>query len=506
MKRKNIFTAIALALSLSLGMVSCISDDSMEATRELPTLTIQNSNGSEMPEYNLYLGNDCVIDPQVSYSGDAANLQYKWQVGTYINGAKGKLEEVSTEPTLNYQFTSGGTYYVHLAVTDGQVGKVIEYKVNVNRTFEKGYLITSTDADGKGNLSFVKTLTSEEVAAGQKEIVIEHCLNKMNPDVSEDHLVNAVLASITWPKSLTRVMVSTDDHCYVIDPNNFTVITAINYGETSSTFRASSFTPDSYAPYAYDKTTGEFVHVNVQYMFSYSKDTFKGLRADAFIPSKMSMWGSVSTNTYLVDYNTNVAKAQNMNTGEFDAVGNLPEGQELLTVFCNYGYDANYNLPVYTFSKDKSTGEVYIWEFIAGNSYYGTPDKFQSQKIDADANTAVPAKGTPFVVSFNQKRYFYALGNRVYVYLPDVATKSLPQKDQYAIDFGSNEEVTFVDLNATTDQLLVGTYDKSTKRGNFYIYNCKDVRTDNSANVKPVEVHKGCAGRISSIIFKPSVQ
>ena len=87
MKRKNIFTAIALALSLSLGMVSCISDDSTEATRELPTLTIQNANGSEMPEYNLYLGNDCVIDPQVSYSGDAANLQYKWQVGTYINGA-----------------------------------------------------------------------------------------------------------------------------------------------------------------------------------------------------------------------------------------------------------------------------------------------------------------------------------------------------------------------------------------------------------------------------------
>ena len=109
-------------------------------------------------------------------------------------------------------------------------------------------------------------------------------------------------------------------------------------------------------------------------------------------------------------------------------------------------------------------------------------------------------------MSFNQKRYFYALGSCIYAYLPDVATKSLPQKDQYAIDFGSNEEVTFVDLNAANDQLLIGTYDKSTKRGNFYIYNCKDVRTDNSANVKPVEVHKGCAGRISSIIFKPSVQ
>ena len=102
-----------------------------------------------MPEYNVYLGIDCVIDPQVSYSGHASDLKSDWQVGTYSNGSKGALKEVSTDPTFNYKFQSGGTYFVHLTVTDGTVGKVMEYKVNVNRTFEQGYLLTATDADGK---------------------------------------------------------------------------------------------------------------------------------------------------------------------------------------------------------------------------------------------------------------------------------------------------------------------------------------------------------------------
>lgn len=506
MKRKYIFLSVAFAACMSLGMISCIKDDSLEGTNELSQLTIENENATDMPEYNVYLGNSCVIDPQVSYSGNEADLQYNWQVGTYSNGSKGALTEVGSDSKFDYKFESGGTYYVHLTVTDGLVGKVMEYKVNVNRTFEQGYLLTSTDADGKGNLSFVKILTSEEIAAGQKEVVLEHCLNRMNPEISEDNLVKAVLGTVTWPKSITRVMVSTEDYCYVVDPNNFTTIASVNYGEVSSTFKASAFVPDSYAPYAYDNRTGEYVHVNVQYMFPYTKDTYKGVKADDFIVTKYSAWGSVYSSTYFMDYAANKGIAPNMNTGVFESPGTLPETQQLLTIFSYYGYNADYQIPAYTLAKDKETGDVYIWEYIPGNSYYGTPEHWVSQQIATDGNTAVPMQGTQFIVSFNQKRYYYALGNSVYVYLPDVETKTLPQKDQYALNFGSNEEVTFMDVNATTDQLYVATYDNSTQRGNFYIYNCADVRTDNSANVQPVETHKSCAGRISYIIYKPSIQ
>lgn len=504
---------MAAALCLSLATVSCVSDDSTEATRELAQLSLKGEGASTMPEYNVYLGNSCTIDPGVSYSGDASKLQYKWQVGTYSNGSKGSLKEVGTEPTLDYKFASGGTYYVHLAVTDGQTGKVMEYKVNVNRTFEQGYMLASTDADGHGNLSFVKILTPEEIANGQKEVVMEHCLSKVNEEVSEDGLVTALVATQNiWNGStstpLTRVLVSTQTRCYFLDPNNFNVITDIDYTEAEPGFKATDFVPDTYAPFAYDKATGKYVHLNTQYMYPYTKESYKGVKSDDFVTSKYSAWGTVYSTTYSMDYANNCGKAPNMNTGVFEAPGTLPAGQELITIFSYYGYNANYQIPTYTVSKDASTGEVSIWEYIAGNSYYGTPSVFDQYRVATTANTAVPERGAAFVVSATHKRYYYALGSCVYVYLPDVSTKSLPDKDQYALSFGSNEEVTFIDVNTVsgTDYLYVATYDKSAKRGNFYIYDCRDVRTDNSSNVKPVEQHKSCAGRITSIVYKPSIQ
>ena len=82
----------------------------------------------------------------------------------------------------------------------------------------------------------------------------------------------------------------------------------------------------------------------------------------------------------------------------------------------------------------------------------------------------------------------------------------MPDKSQYAIQFAANEEITFLDTNLSTDELYVATYDKTTQRGNFYIYDCKDVRTDNAAAVKAKAEYKNCAGRISSVMYKPSIQ
>ncbi len=502
---------MALAACLSVGMTSCISDDSTEATKQLATISLKDESATTMPEYNVYLGNECVIDPQVSYSGNASDLKYKWQVGSYSNGTKGTLKDISTDPTLNYKFQSGGTYYVHLTVTDGSVGKVMEYKVNVNRTFEQGYLLTSTDADGRGNLSFVKILTPEEIAEGKKEVVMEHCLNKVNEEVSEDGLVKAVVATQSiWDGQkatpLTRVFVSTQTRCYFLDPNNFNVISNIDYTEAAPGFKATNFVPDTYAPYAYDKTTGNYVHLNTQYMYSYIKSSYKGIKADDFVVTKYNYWGSVYSSTYFMDYDNNAGKAPDMNTGLFESPGDLPDNQKLITIFSYYGYTMNYQLPIFTLAREEGTGDIYIWEYAVGSVWMGTETYFRSQKIATDENTAVPERGTQFAVSFTQKRYYYALGNSVYVFLPDVETKTLPQKNQPALNFGDNEEVTFLDVNSNNDQLFVATYDKTTKRGNFYIYNCKDVRTDNSANVKPVEEHKSCAGRISYIIYKPSIQ
>lgn len=504
MKHKTSYSILATALTavLAFGLSSCVSDDSTGDIYTLPELAIKGSESTGMPEYNFYLGNEAVITPEITYTGDEADLTYKWEIGTYANSVKGELEEVSTDKVLHYDFKDGGSYYAHLTVTDGKVGQVIDYKINMQRTFEEGYVLTSTDADGKGNLSFIKVLTPEEKAAGTKEIVMEHCLEAMNEDYSEDGLIKAVIGKVTWPKDLTRVLVSTKDHCYFLDPNNFTVITSINYTDLYSDFKATEFMTDSYVPYAFDANTKKFAHLNLTYMFPYEYTYFKGLDAEDFIYCEYYYWGSVYSSTLFLNYSKNAAynfQAYAPYYGidtYFPQCGTIPDGQKLLTGYCTSSNS-------YLFTKEASTGNIYFWTYAFG---WGSEDTFTSKTIEATADMAVPEQGTRFTLSNKFARYYYALGNCVYVFVPGAATLTLPSKSEYAIQFGSNEEVTYTNVNLNTEELYVATYDKTTQRGNFYIYDCADVRTDNSSNVQPKESHKSCAGRISYVMYKPSIQ
>jgi len=507
MKRKNIFSVMALALGLTLGLGSCISDDSTEGSMaSLPQLSVKGSDATTLPIYNVYLGSECVIKPEISYNGNEADLQYKWQVGTYVNGVKGELKEVSTDPELKYNFASGGSYYVHLAVTDGKVGQVVEYQVNVNRTFEEGYLLTSTDADGKGNLSFVKILTPEEIAAGQKEVVMQHCLSTMNEGVSEDGLIKAVSGSVTFPKDVTRILVSTKDHCYFLDPNNFSILTSIAYDELYPGFQASMFMPDSYAPYAYDKDMKKFAHLNLTYMFPYEYKYFVGLEIeDCILSNYLNYQEKAAPQLFYMDYTNSkvsIFSAYASYFGKdtyFPNPGDMLDGQKLLTAF--EGTDGS---TVYILSQESDGSKATLWK-NTNSSYYIDKEDFTHETIEVGSNMAMPVQGTRFVLSPTYKRYFYPVDNCIYVYLPQNAF-TLPTKDQFAIKFSESEEITYMETNFDTEELYVATYDKNTQKGNFYIYDCKDVSTNNSGKVKAKETHKGCAGRISYLMYKPSIQ
>lgn len=511
MKVNRIFSAWMLMASLSLGITSCVSDDSTEGGGAIPQLTVKGEGLSEMLTYNIYLGDECVIAPEITYKGgEESNLTYSWKIGTYANGVMGALEEVSTERNLNYKFETGGSYYAHLTVTDGKVGKAVDYRINVNRTFEEGYLITSTDANGKGNLAFVKILTPEEIAAGKTSVVIEHSLEKMNEGYSEDGLVSAVLGTVTWPKTVRRVLVSTDKHCYVIDPNNFTIITDIKYEDLYPGFKATHFMPDSYTPWAFDSSTKQFVHINLTYMFPYEYQYFKGCNADGFLPCKYTSWGSESLFTFYMNYAENkvaffsaYAPYFGLDT-YFPDTSDLLDGHTLLTAFYGTAPGSNYVTPSYILSRENETGDLTLWNNSV-DSYYYINSNFTRQEFTPTATTAVPAQGAKVVPSAKQLRYYYPVDNAVYILLTSTDF-ALPDKSQYAIQFAANEEITFLDTNLSTDELYVATYDKTTQRGNFYIYDCKDVRTDNAAAVKAKAEYKNCAGRISSVMYKPSIQ
>lgn len=63
-----------------------------------------------------------------------------------------------------------------------------------------------------------------------------------------------------------------------------------------------------------------------------------------------------------------------------------------------------------------------------------------------------------------------------------------------------------MDTYFSTDELFVATYNNTTRRGSFYVYDCAGVRTDNAASVQPKKQWKNCTGRVGSILYKPSIQ
>lgn len=492
-----------LTLAVALMLTSCITDDSSEGGTPLPTLAVEGIAGDDMPVYNIYLGNECVLSPSINYTG-SDTLTYRWQVGTYANGTKGALEDAGSGPVLHHNFTSGGSYYVHLTVTDGRVGTTADYQVNVNRTFEEGWLLSATDADGAGNLTFLKALTPEEEAAGTGEIVMEHAMERMNADASENGLVGAVIAQDTYPTTITRLIVSTGDRCYFLDPNELTILSASSYGEVYQGFNATKMFNDAQTPFVYDAAMGKFVHINVKNQFPFEYQYFVGYSPEDIISQKTySSYSFASTAyaRYYLDYtNSTVAQINYYGSSYFPNTGAMLAGHTLITAFCNVrasGWVTPWNILT------RYGDNLYLW---TNSSYSGmAASDFRTQTTAYSDDLAIPERGSWLVGSRTQNRLYYALGNRVYVFLPGNAF-ALPKLNEYALQVPDGEEITCMDTYFSTDELFVATYNSTTRRGSFYVYDCADVRTDNAASVQPKKQWKNCTGRVKSILYKPSIQ
>ena len=131
MNRNIYYQYLCLMLLAIFCLTACINDDSEYGSENnIPTLKVSGEDAESMPVYNFNLGETVQITPEVSYTGDPTQLTYNWKVGTYTNGVKGVLKDVGDTPQFTYTFERGGTYYAHLTVTDGQVGRAVDYQIN----------------------------------------------------------------------------------------------------------------------------------------------------------------------------------------------------------------------------------------------------------------------------------------------------------------------------------------------------------------------------------------
>lgn len=518
MKTRLIYPSVLIA-SLLLAATSCIDDSSNYGGIELPQISVVVPGESEMPVYNFNYGENCVLTPEIVYNGDG-QLTYEWSVGTYNNDVKGPLEFVTNDKTLTYFFNQGGSYYAHLVVSDGSVGIVQDYQISINRTFEQGYLIISNTADGRGNLAFIKDLTREESEAGIPQTTMENCLQRVNQNIGDASLIGSMI--IQWYaytsagiSQITRLLVATADQGLYIDPNTFTVSSAIDYRDVTPGFKGTQFFMSGTAPIVLDPVQKAYVKLNSDYMFGYEDSSWKGYFFDEVRSFTYMANSNQTTDTYFVNYSP-LSVSGNSYSGwtstadlQDDEGNSLLVNDELITIFraeASSSQSGSKTYPCHVISRSKVNGKLYLTS-LGGFGPYSYGITYNSRKaIQADESSALPSEGASVVPSDLYHRTYFHNGNKVYVMLLSGDTYNLPPSSQAAITFPDNEEVTYmtIESSSTAEELIIATVNKSNNRGNVYIYDVKDVRTD-MPNPSPKAKFTDCADRISYIMYKPRV-
>ena len=409
-----------LLILLALGLTACVDDESKGITTPLPELSIAGSDSETMPVYNVYYGNEVTIDPGVESSSE--NLTYTWGYGTYTEVTtgsfqKGDLTTISNEPVLHFAFPGEGSYYVHLTVTDGTVGDMMEYRVNVTNYYDKGILVVANSADGRGNLGFIKELTAEDIAAGETWLIGADRTNAASSPFEQ----NGIL------------IVALDDRCLYLNPTTFELNSCSYYDEVFTGFRATHFlSADSYMsyPFVYDKNMGESIHIQKAYWFIYSHtssiyhhpydDVFTDYYWQASINSKML------TPAY-VDYSAPEVYDFDKNLGLTYGTKDLLAGQNLLLVTRE---TASYAAPYHLVTQSRDN-PLEITQYSLGSTYNDdwTEALFTiTNQTTYTASTAdgIPTQGTHMALAQDYQVAFYPVDNGLYAYYLLNASPRLP--------------------------------------------------------------------------------
>ena len=498
-----------LLFFLALGLTACVDDDSQGATKPLPELSIAGSDSETMPVYNVYYGNELTIDPGVEATSQ--NLTYTWGYGTYTEVTagsfqKGDLTTISSDPVLHFSFPEKGSYYVHLTVTDGQVGGVMEYRVNVTDYYEKGILVVANSADGRGNLGFIKELTAEDIAAGATWKLEEHTLEAVNPDLEVGTLVGAdrTNAASTPFEQNGVLIVALADRCLYLNPTTFEVNAQSVYEEVFPGFRATHFlSADSYAsyPFVYDKDMGESIHMQKAYWFIYSHASEVYHRAYDDVLTGFYWQASINSMTLKPAYvNYSIPEVYDFdgNLGMVYGTGSLLEGKNLLMVVRETASSAaSYHLVAQ--SKDNpleitqyTLGSTYNEDWTAALFTVASESAYTATSADG-----IPAVGTHMALAQDYQVAFYPIGGALYAYYLLNASPKLPATP--LLTYPAGEEITCLTVNVATSELYVGTYTEATGRGNVYIY---DVASLTQNNLQPKHEFLQSTDRVVDIRYK----
>lgn len=468
-----------LFVGVSMGMVSCIHDETTGFERELSEITITKVWGEGVSEdgkeANVEFMKPSYIAVEVEQTLEDYELSYEWRAGL-IEGYDDGLPQVdsmryiSNEPVLTYSFDGIGSYRVRLRVSNEDGSTFYYMTVNVRAGMERGLLVLSMDDTQKGRLSFCPTQwEAGELLDAEAEDFETDVWVRIN---SEYELID-VRDMITSYTNSIYVLSKTQQCIYELEKNTLMVL-----GKMDLTVAMDwNIQPISMVGYSVGNKrlavlseNGELVLSQTEFSGLVQEDFGRSMKCVKIVPASFPQWmsgtydyaiGIDNENEIITCYGRPLMEAGKGHTGDYF------KGWEIV----NCGVSGNKKIHVVSRSKNNPNQvQVIAYRDVTDPS---TPVFEVDYSYDYTLSSPLTLTlETTLLYNETYRVFFYYDNNRVYRWRYQ-GGGALP----YANDAANavavpSGEITCMAQSADKEYLYVGAYDAAAAglKGNVYIY------------------------------------
>ena len=431
------------------GLGACLDDQSSLGDRELSEITISAPHDT----LTAYFGEEFVVSHlSVEQSGEELPLAYEWSYGTLNTDEDGmasypikdSLHIVSHDPELKYAFRELGTFGLRLRVDNGETIRYKYFVLQVDTEFSEGITILSRDGDGKGRISFMRTLTKEEINTGKVPVFRTDITELINPGTKMEDVTDMVQVN-------NRLLVCSGDagRIYNMDSRTFDI-------EGMTSFK------ELYPGCAFVKFAGVSANNNIYlvsrdrrgYVYDYVLDElmlteyFKDLDVDAAVSVDRPVFVNYETSVFYSPSLGGVTSSLNRYV-DFNIWGICAVGSSVY-VMATYKVMPSY---IYLSQTTFSLGNPTILQFY---------DSLVSLKVN---------RNSLFAGSKSYSCLYYTCEDGIYYW--DLK-KQLSTTPVISIPVGM--EITSLSMNPDGTLLYVGLHEKEgteALKGHLYVYDVK---------------------------------
>ena len=474
MKTKS---SIILLFCFIVGMFSCYDDDTTLGKEKVSKISISAAHDTLTTSF----GDELVVDHlKIEQSGEELPLTYEWAYGELNISSSGikpypikdTLHVVSTDPELKYVFRKLGTFGLRLKVDNGETTQFKYFVLQIDTEFSEGITILSEDSDRKGRLSFMKTLTKEEISTGKKTVFQTDIMEVCNPDMELENVTDMIQHD-------KRLMVSSESNVriYNMDSRSFSIETATSFTDRFpdasiqqfigiSTYDNMHVYSSNGRAYVYEAVMDELLVL----------DAFAELDVDAGIPYNKPVFVNYENSMFYIASSSKFIISSGSNFTHLDII--------------QAGFVGTYLYIFGTLKDDPS--KVYIGRTTSSN--FSKPNS-ANEKVYSFNGTICMDRNSMLVGVKAHSCIYYTYNNAIYRWKP---YEFLPTDPIITVPTGM--EITTISVDPTDGYLYVGLYEKDSPeklKGSLYIYDTDESRL--------LETHKNVADKPVKVVYKERV-